>query len=387
MRLASPRKRDARRFPRRFSDTFDTLDLEALRDAARHATRRDVERAIASGATVSDDLLPALFSPAASTMLETLAQRSAALTERRFGRTIQLYAPMYLSNECVNKCTYCGFSYDNRIARRTLTLDEAIDEAGGLACQGFRHLLLVSGESNRHLPVARVAEVARALAPRFASIAVEIQPLEEDGYRELAAAGVDGVVVYQETYDPDVYAAVHTKGPKTRFSWRLDAVERAGAAGLRSLGIGALLGLGDWRLEAIATALHARHLARSSWRSRVGISFPRIRAAAGGYVPAAPVGDRDLVQMLCAMRLAMPDAELVVSTREPAALRDHLIGLGVTRMSAGSRTNPGGYTEPEASERQFDIVDERAPQEVADVIAAHGFEPVWKDFDRSFLTG
>ncbi len=385
MTIAPPLERDAGRFPRRFSDTFETLDLGALRDAALRATPRDVERAIASDGPVSDALLPALFSPAASRSLEALAQRSAALTERRFGRTIQLYAPMYLSNECVNKCTYCGFSFDNRIARRTLTLDEAIAEAGGLADQGFRHLLLVSGESNRHLPVSRVAEVARALAPRFASIAVEIQPLEEEGYRELEAAGVDGVVVYQETYDPEVYASVHTKGPKTRFSWRLDSVERAGTAGLRSLGIGALLGLGDWRIEAIATALHARHLAKSAWRSRVAISFPRIRAAAGGYVPAAPVDDRDFVQMLCAMRLAMPDAELVVSTREPVALRDQLIGLGVTRMSAGSRTNPGGYSEPEASEGQFDIVDERSPRAVAEVIAARGFEPVWKDFDRSFV--
>ena len=227
-----------------------------------------------------------------------------------------------------------------------------------------------------------MADATRAAARRFASIAVEIAPQEIEEYALFESAGVDGVVVYQETYDPDIYRAVHTKGPKTRYGWRLDAVERAAAAGIRSLGIGALLGLGDWRLEAVMIALHARHLSRTAWRARIAISFPRIRSAAGEFEAPCPVSDREFVHLLTAMRIAVPDAELVVSTREPASLRDSLVGLGITRMSAGSRTEPGGYGAPDESEPQFDIADHRPPSEVAAAIAARGFEPVWKDFDR-----
>jgi len=367
-----------------FSTVLRALDLEGIERAIAGATDRDAERVLSGGAIRSADL-PALFSVAAGAWLEELARRSAALTERRFGRVVQLFAPLYLSNECVNKCTYCGFSLDHAIVRRTLTRGEARREAGALSAQGFRHLLLVSGESNRHLPLAEVAAVARDLADDFASISVEVAPQSEDGYRELAAAGVDGVVVYQETYDPAAYSRFHTRGPKRRFEPRLDAVERAAAAGMRTLGIGALLGLRDWRLEAVVLGLHARHLARRCFRSRVAVSFPRIRRAAGGFDPRHPVSDQELVQMICGLRLALPDAELVLSTREPARLRDALVGLGITRMSAGSRTEPGGYAEPDASEGQFETADHRTPRDVARAIAARGFEPVWKDFDRAFV--
>ncbi len=383
--MIRPRGPQAARRTASFAEVVEQTDLDALRRSIAAADSRDVERALA-GDSVADPDLAGLFSESASPRLEEIAQRAAAITERRFGRTIQLFAPMYLTNECVNKCTYCGFSLDNRIVRRTLATDEAVAEAGALADQGFRHLLLVAGESNRHLPVDAVGRVIESIRPRYASIGIELAPQEEPEYRELDAAGADSVVVYQETYDPEIYPRYHTRGPKTRYGWRLDAVERAGAAGFRTLGIGALLGLGDWRFEAVMIARHARHLARTCWRSRVAISFPRIRAAAGGFVPPHPVSDRELVHMLCAMRIALPDADLVVSTREPAALRDHLLGLGVTRMSAGSRTEPGGYSSPEASEGQFDIVDERSPADVADAISRRGFEPVWKDFDRELAT-
>lgn len=361
------------------------MDLACLRERIDGATAREVERAL-TREHVSEDDLPALFSEAAVPYLEDLAQRSAAVTERRFGKVMQLYTPLYLSNECVNRCKYCGFAHHLEIPRMTLTVKEALAEAAILYEEGFRHILLVAGESRKHVSMDYLKEVVGALHGQWDSIAIEINPLSADEYRQLYEVGVDGLTLYQETYDPELYLDYHPAGPKRHYANRLNSIEHGGEAGLRSLGIGALLGLGDWRFEAVMVALHARYLARRFWKSRVAVSFPRIRATAGGYQPPSPVGDRDLVQMLCAMRLIMPDSELVVSTREPARLRDRLVGLGVTRMSAGSRTNPGGYSHREDDNgEQFSVEDARSPQEVSAMLIERGYEPVWKDFDREFL--
>ena len=367
-----------------FYEIARQIDFDALRQRLAACGPGDVERALAADQPDEDGLI-ALFSAAAVPYLETLAQRSAALTERRFGRVIQLYAPLYLSNECVNKCTYCGFSHELDIPRVTLTPDQVLADAEILYNEGFRHVLLVSGEDRRYVNLPYLLEIVDALRERFASISIEIQPLPRPEYEQLAAAGVDGLVMYQEVYDPLRYGCYHLAGPKRSYNKRLEYLEGGGEAGFRSLGIGSLLGLSDWRPEAVVLALHGRYLTRRFWRSRVAVSFPRIRSNAHQYDPDYRVGDRDLVQMLCGMRLALPDAELIVSTREPARLRDRLIGLGVTRMSAGSRTNPGGYSRPEDSGEQFDIEDTRSPAEVAAVIDRCGFEPVWKDFDREFI--
>ncbi len=364
-----------------FSEIYSQLDLAALRGLLAGATAADVERALGREHPGERDLA-ALFSPAAAPFIETLARRSAAITERRFGRVIQLYVPLYLSNECVNRCAYCGFSHELDIPRVTLTPDQALVEARRLHAQGFRHILLVSGEDRRHVGLEYLAQIVGRLNELFDAIAIEIQPLKEEEYRRLAEAGVDGLALYQETYDEPSYRRLHPAGPKRDFRRRLEAIEAGGRAGLRTLGIGALLGLHDWRFEALLLALHGRWLARRFWRSRVAISFPRIRGNAHDYNPEHQPNDADLVQMICAMRLALPDAELVMSTREPARLRDAMIGLGITRTSAGSKTNPGGDSFNEASGEQFIISDERGPAEVAAAIAAKGFEPVWKDFDR-----
>jgi 2-iminoacetate synthase len=354
-------------------------------DAAFAAvTARDVERALGREQLDARDVL-ALLSPEAANYLEPLAQRSRQLTLQRFGRTMQLYAPLYLSNECVNRCTYCGFSQELAIARRTLSIASVVAESEHLHAAGFRHLLLVSGEAPRIINLEYLEAVARELRPRFDSLSIEIGTFDLAGYERLARAGYDGLTLYQETYLDDVYRRVHLAGPKHHAGRRRQAIENAGAAGFRSLGVGALLGLGPWRHEAYALSLHASDLTQRFWKSRVAISFPRIRENAGGRLGTHAVSDRDLVQMMCVMRLAHPDAELVLSTREPAWLRDRLLELGITRMSAGSRTNPGGYTEDCSTGEQFSIEDERSAKEIAHMLEQRGFEPVWKDFDPAFV--
>lgn len=357
---------------------------DELQTRLASVTPRDVERALTRDSLDERDIL-ALLSRPADEYLETLAQKAQRLTRQRFGRTMQLYAPLYLSNECVNKCSYCGFSHELEIARTTLHLDAIQSEADYLHSEGFRHVLLVAGEAPRVVTVEYLEAAARALRPKFDSLSIEVGTFNLDGYRRLVAAGIDGLALYQETYLTDVYRRVHLAGPKNRYDRRLQAIDHGGEAGFRSLGIGALLGLGPWQLEAYYLALHGRALTKKFWRSKVSVSFPRIRDNAGGAKAPHRVSDRDLVQMICVMRLALPDAELVLSTREPAEFRDRLLGLGITRMSAGSRTNPGGYTEEQCSGEQFSIEDQRSPSEVADVLSRYGFDPVWKDFDRHLI--
>ena len=358
-------------------------DLDVLRAHAHAATDADVERALGAARPSLTDFA-ALLSPAAASRLEDLARRAHDTTVRRFGRTIHLFAPLYLSNECVSVCTYCGFSAGNDIARRTLSVPEVVAEARALTERGFRHLLLVAGEHARIVSKDHLVDCVRALAPEVPSLSVEVQVWDTDTYRRLVGAGCDGLVVYQETYDRALYAEVHRKGKKRNYDWRLTAPDRGAEAGMRRLGIGALLGLHpDWRSDALAVAAHARALLRRWWRCEVTVSLPRLRPAAGDVTPAHPVDDPSFVQLLCALRLLLPDVGIVLSTREPAELRDALLGLGVTHVSAGSSTEPGGYVSPDGAEPQFEVADTRSPAQVADVVRAAGYDPVWKDWQRA----
>jgi 2-iminoacetate synthase len=357
-------------------------DLEALRRRVDTATAADVERSLRAGRRTLDDVA-VLLSPAATDRLEDMAQAAHRLTIQRFGRAVRLFAPLYLSNECVSTCTYCGFSSGNSIVRRTLSVEEVVAEAAALVERGFRHLLLVSGEHARIVSKDYLVECVAALAPIVPELSVEVQVWEEAMYRRLVAAGCDGLIVYQETYDRSTYGAVHLKGKKRNYDWRLAAPDRGAAAGMRRIGIGALFGLhSDWRLEALAVAAHASALVRRWWRAEVSVSLPRLRPAAGGYEPADPVDDVALAQLLCALRLGLPDVGVSLSTREPPALRDALLRLGVTTMSAGSHTEPGGYASPSDAEPQFAISDARSPGEVAAALRAAGYDPVWKDWQR-----
>jgi 2-iminoacetate synthase len=360
---------------------LDTAKLDALTAwSQRAASMNDVERSLAAETPDLTDVA-ALLSPDALTLLERIATASQAHTIKRFGRTMHLFAPLYLSNECVSECTYCGFQVWNRdIVRRTLTPDEVAAETRYLKHLGFRHVLLVAGEHPKHVSASYVEECVAASAAEVPHVSIEVQAWDEPTYARFVERGCDGLVLYQETYDPRVYPTVHLKGNKRFFEWRLGAPERAARAGMRRLGIGSLLGLNpDWRWEVLAVVAHARFLMRYGWRSDLTVALPRLEPAAGFEQPPHVLNDAEFTLAICALRLALPDVGIVLSTREPARLRDGLAKLGVTHMSAGSRTAPGGYTEPGAAEPQFEISDERAPSVVAESLVSIGYDPVWKD--------
>jgi 2-iminoacetate synthase len=347
-----------------------------------------------------------LIAPKSDSALEAMAQTSRALTLHNFGRTMRLFAPLYLSNECINNCRYCGFSRDNPILRVTLSVDEVMAEAQHLMRQGFRQILLVAGEHPKFVSRDYLTGCVRALAPDFSSIAIEVGPMETSDYIPIVDAGAEGLAVYQETYNRAVYAEMHTAGPKRDFNFRLDCAERGYRAGFRRLGIGVLFGLSRWQEEAIALSAHVEYLLKHCWQAQISVSLPRLRPAAGGFRPLFPITDRELAQLVCALRVTFPQVGIVLSTRERALLRDSLVSLGVTTMSAGSHTEPGGYTrqggehlhrtvrgrimapdfqdgEDQLATGQFEISDERSPAEIAAVLRRRGFEPVWKDWDQA----
>jgi 2-iminoacetate synthase len=349
----------------------------------------------------------ALLEPKGPAQIEAMAKESRMITRRNFGRTMRLFAPLYVSNECVNNCSYCGFSRDNAsILRVTLTVEQVVREAQHLLEQGFRNILLVAGEHPRFVSDGYLEECIRALREVVPTIGIEVGPMEAPEYERMVKAGAEGLVVYQETYDRVVYEQMHTAGPKKDFDWRLACPERGYEGGFRRIGIGALFGLSDWRLEALRLAAHLEHLYKHCWKSSFTVAFPRLRPAAGGFQPMTAFPDWALVQTICAFRLTFPEVGIVLSTREPAPLRDALAPLGVTMMSAGSHTEPGGYTgagsedlhltvrgrrvEAEKSaenraEGQFGIADERSPQEVAGMLRTRGLDAVWKDWDPAIL--
>lgn len=333
--------------------------------------------------TLTLDDLAALLSPAAEPFLEELALRSRAVTLGRFGRTMQLYAPLYLTNVCANVCTYCGFSAQNRIPRKALGNAEVLAEAQFLRTLGFDQILLVTGESARY-GKDYLARMIRLLRPRFCGLSLEAQPLSTEDYRALISEGLSAVFVYQESYHATTYAKHHLSGPKADIAFRLDTPDRLGEAGIKKIGLGALFGLDDWRAETWFLGLHLQYLERRFWRTRYSISFPRLRPHEGRETEAASCAERHLVQAVCAFRLFNREAEISLSTRERATFRDQAFSLGFTSMSAGSRTSPGGYAGDAASLEQFSIDDERSPAEIAEMLGARGYDPVWKDWDRSY---
>lgn len=347
----------------------------------------DVERALSEPAGhYRFDKLLALLSPAAEGYLEEMAQLSRQLTIQRFGRTISLYAPLYLSNYCTNSCRYCGFNREGKFQRTRLTIHQALQDANIIASEKFRDILLVSGEDKKFISLDYLLGLTEKLREKFSSISIEIYQMEADEYAKLFCAGIDGVTLYQETYDPQAYSYYHPSGSKSDYANRLDGPDRIASAGMRQIGLGVLLGLTDWRLETLAMAEHAQYLIKRYWKSRVSFSFPRLRPAYKVREDEFDnlLSDHNLIQMMTALRLCFADAGLVLSTRERAGLRDHLIRLGITKLSAGSKTNPGGYSKTNEAVEQFEIDDKRNPSEVATKIREAGFEPVWKDWDRSF---
>lgn len=369
-----------------FQQQLDSYPLNQIHDKIATTTPAQIDIALKQQRLSIDDFSRLLSPNITDTQLEQMAERAHRVTQQRFGRTILLYAPIYLSNECFNGCKYCGFSADNHLSRKTLSMEEIEQEAKVLRSHGFRHMLLLTGEAPKVAGIDYLESAVKIIKKYCGSISIEVFPMDTEGYQRMVDAGVDGLTVYQETYDPELYRQLHPYGPKSNYSYRLAAPERAGAAGMRKIGIGSLLGLGDSLSDVFYSGLHGLYLARKFWRSQVTLSFPRLCPAEGGFQPNSIVDDRQLTQFICALRLLIPDAGLILSTREKAELRNHLLPLGITQMSAGSSTSPGGYSEDNHDGEQFSISDERSPSEVESYLRSKGYDPVWKDWDGAFLS-
>lgn len=371
-----------------FSDVIDSYSWDETTAHIASATEADVCRVLArarGGATLTPEEFGVLISTAASPMLEQMAEMSRVITRRRFGNTMSMYIPMYVSNACTNKCVYCGFNHDNKFARTILTLDEVKLECEAIKkLAPFGNLLVVSGEYPSKCGVDYLERILRAARPYFSNLSIEVQPLKTEQYRQLVEAGLNGVVCFQETYHKDAYKRYHPRGMKSHFDWRVNGFDRMGKAGVHKIGLGVLIGLEDWRTDLVMLARHLRYLQKRYWRTRYAVNFPRMRPSESGYQPNVVMTDRELAQLTFAFRIFDNDIDISWSTREGAPLRDNMAKLGVTSMSAGSQTEPGGYcVSPQALE-QFEVSDSRTPQQVADAIRAQGLEPVWKDWDAIF---
>ena len=366
-----------------FKDIFEKYDWDEVQKKIYQSASADVENALSAKKRDLNDFI-AMISPAAVPYLEQMAMMSRELTQKRFGKTIQMYAPMYLSNECQNICTYCGFSLDNKIKRKTLSDSEILLEAKALKTAGFDHILLVTGEANSTVDSYYFLNAVKILKPHFANISLEVQPLTTDEYKNLHLAGIHSVLVYQETYHRKIYKEYHPKGKKSNFDFRLDTPDRIGEAGIHKLGVGVLLGLEDWRTDSFFNALHLEYLQKTYWQTQFSVSFPRLRPAEGIMEPKFVMSDRELAQLIFAYRLWNQDLELSLSTRENEKFRDNMISLGITTMSAGSKTNPGGYAVDIESLEQFETSDERSAIEIAAVITNVDYQPIWKNWDKIY---
>jgi len=362
-----------------FYDEVTKLQSIDFTEIFSRFTASNVTKALNKADLQYQDFL-ALLSPKAASLLEDIAQVGHRVTLQNFGHTILLFTPLYLANYCVNHCVYCGFNANNKIGRRKLSLAEVEQEARAIAKTGLKHLLILTGESRFHSPVSYIKDCVSILKRYFSSISVEVYALTTEEYAELVTAGVDGLTIYQEVYDKNIYSQVHPQGPKRDYRFRLEAPERAGQAGIRTIGIGPLLGLNNWRSEVFLAGAHTLYLQKRFPDVEISVSFPRMRPEYGGHQPEFPVSDRDLVQMILALRLFLPRAGITISTRERSELRDNLIKLGVTKMSAGSSTVVGGHTDSKEGVGQFEISDHRSVDEVREAIAARGYKPIFKDW-------
>ncbi|MBU1083878.1 MAG: 2-iminoacetate synthase ThiH [Candidatus Omnitrophota bacterium] len=359
-------------------DKYSAMDLDGL---FQRTVPGDIERILTKGSLGKEDLI-ALLAPYAGEHLESMARKAHDMTLRYFGRTIQLYTPLYLSNYCVNRCTYCGFNAGNDTVRKKLTLEEVRREGEYISGTGLNHVLILTGESREKSPVSYIKDCVTVLKEKFSSISIETYALTKNEYKELIEAGVDGVTLYQEVYNKDIYDRVHLSGPKKDHAFRLEAPERALSAGMRTAGVGALLGLADWRKEVFFLALHAGYLQDEFSDAEINVSVPRIRPYLGTFKETCEVSDKDLVQMILALRLFLPRVGITLSTRESAGLREHLLPLGITRMSAGSTTAVGGHTieYEECRDEQFEISDQRGVEEIKAMLRAKNYQPVLKDW-------
>ena len=349
-----------------YDDFFNSLTPDKIEDAINSKNPSELEYL-------------SLLSPSAEKYLEALAQRAQHTTIKQFGKTIQLYTPMYLSNYCTNQCVYCGFKGENKIKRKQLSPDEVEEEAVEIAKTGLRHILILTGSARNKATPDYILEAVTIIKKHFTSISIEMYPMEEDEYRKLFEAGVDGLTIYQETYDEELYQTLHPSGPKRDYHYRLSTADRASKAGFRRISIGPLLGLKDWREDVFLASLHCAYLQKTHPHAEISLSLPRIQRHEGHYTPAVNVSDKEMVQIITAFRLFMPRCSINVSTREKQSFRDNIIPLGITNMSAGTTTAVGGHTANNET-KQFEIADTRSVSEIKELIYSKGYQPVLKDW-------
>lgn len=369
---------------RDYKDIIDDISWDRVSDSIAEKTEAQVRVALAKEHLDIEDF-KALISPVAEPFLEQMAVKSRKITQQRFGKTMQFYIPLYLTNACTNHCVYCGFNHENKIKRIILNEKEILNEVMAIKRLGdFEHILLVTGESPREAGVEYLRRAIELVKPYFASISLEVQPLEQQEYESLMKAGLNTIYVYQETYNANRYGVYHPKGKKRDFKYRLDTYDRLGKAGIYKMGLGVLIGLEDWRTDVTMMAMHLQYLQKRYWRSKFSISFPRMRPHVGeGFKPNVIMQDRELVQLICACRLFDRNVEMTLSTREKPDFRDNLVQLGVTSFSAGSKTDPGGYASFPNALEQFEMADNRHPSEVLSAVQAKGYDVIWKDWDHS----
>ncbi len=372
-----------------FADEIGQYDWDETIRMVDSATDADVRRVLAKAKRNAKPLTPEefgiLISPAADPHLEEMAQLAHRFTQERFGNTISMYIPMYVSNACTNKCVYCGFNHDNPFTRTTLSLEQVEAECNAIKKLGdFENLLIVSGEYPSLCGVDYLEKVLQVCRPYFHNLTIEVQPMKSVYYERLTHSGLNGVVCFQETYNRKKYKTYHPQGMKSHYEWRLNGFDRMGEAGLHKIGMGVLIGLEDWRADTVMMARHLRYLQRKYWKTRYSVNFPRMRPSESGYQPNVVMSERELAKLTCAFRIFDHDVDISYSTREAPEFRHNMMKLGVTSMSAGSQTEPGGYcSTPEALE-QFEVSDERSPRAVTEDIRQNGYEPVWKDWDAIF---
>ncbi|MDR0349208.1 MAG: 2-iminoacetate synthase ThiH [Tannerella sp.] len=369
----------------KYADLINEYNWDNIQALIHKKTAHDVKQALSKndGLTAADFM--ALVSPAAQPYIEQMAILSRKYTQQRFGKTIQFYVPLYLTNSCVNHCVYCGFNHNNKIKRIILTDEQILREIEAIKKTGdFQHILLVTGENPRDAGADYIENAIRLVKPYFSSISVEVQPLKEETYKQLAATGLNAVYCYQETYRKASYKTYHPRGMKSKFDWRIDGFDRMGKAGIHKIGLGILIGLEDWRTDAVMMALHLRYLQKTYWQTKYSISFPRMRPHEGkDFRPNVIMPDKELAQLIFAFRIFDHDIELAMSTREDPKFRDHMTTLGITSLSAGSRTEPGGYAVYKKALEQFAVSDGRTPDQVLNAVKKQGYEVVWKDWDLS----
>ena len=367
-----------------FSEELEKYSWDEITRQIYAKTETDVARALTQEHLQIDDFM-ALISPAADSYLEEMALRSRMFTQQRFGKTISMYIPLYITNSCTNFCVYCGFNHNNPINRIILTDEEIVEECKAIRRLGpFENLLIVTGENPHSAGVDYIENALRLARPYFSNLTIEVMPLKSEDYYRLTQSGLNGVVCFQETYHRERYKVYHPKGMKSNFEWRVNGFDRMGQAGVHKIGMGVLIGLEEWRTDITFMAIHLQYLRKKYWKTRYSVNFPRLRPSEGHFQPNVVMSDRQLAQTIFAFRLFDHDVDISVSTRENPNFRDHITTLGATSLSAGSKTEPGGsFTHPQALE-QFVVSDDRTPSEVETAIKKAGYEAVWKDWDRIF---